>query len=1277
MSSNKDSLNNCGCCETDSLEYSTQYNRPGQTAIQYRMNTHSGFVERMLARLSRDQLTDAGEGKKRPLARLGIRSDDDPTIALLDAWGVVADVLTFYQERIANEGYIRTATERRSVLELARAIGYELNPGVAASTWLAFNADNSPGSPPSAIVAKGTQVLSIPGKDELPQTFETTEAIIARADWNALKPYTVVNYKTDSIVKGMTQLRLKGVGLGLQAGDGILIVGDNKIQSPESENWDFRILTEVTQSDDNKYTLVKWETGLGHVFPPVSPASRNVRIYSFAVTSAIFGKNAADWDTLSNDSKADYLEKWLGSTANFSVSKNGKRVVFAGNNNSLRIWTYNYYQRNWIKETVTINSDADTISAVAVSSYGTTIVLGHTGGALSKVQKTAGVWITEPMPSSGVAHVDSEVRQVAFSTESNYVLTIDDKKTAKVWYSPFRSLQKTYVPQLVATPSNNIKYRVGSDGQALSRWTFTTAWEEKVVSATAHEDIISAMAISSNGSKILSGSTDGTLKLWTRSSNDSWSSQEFLDSGQPAHAGPVVRVAFSNDTEQSEVISMSINGISRRWNANNMSLLYTFDNETLDYLSEWPDYDVIAEADTPELILQENYPGVVNKSWIVLHQPTYVELYNVSSAKKIWHSQFNMSAAVTRVALDTSEHLNWFKRRETIVYAQSNEIEPYAEQVLLKPPVEGNSIELDQLTPELEVDRMVVVTGKRMRVRVIAPVADPQQTTLPEGCEGATGLLLESADGLTKKCLYTYDNLTVISRPKAKSGGNNQIYWKPVNEGFEPIVYKCTKKAGEDSCPAGNMLDIASKCDSVSEDACLVSDKIIWELQDRNGFTGTVTAAKDELLLTLSEEDDALISETVKISKRKEERHDDILVVNSMLEFSSALENIFDHDTVSINANVAPATHGETVPLEYMGSGSGTSVNQSFVLNKTPLTYVSAATPSGGESTLEVRVNDVLWQRVDSLYQQGPRSQVYTIRHDDDGNSIITFGDGQQGARLPTGQENITATYRSGIGLEGEVNSGTLKLLKSKPLGVREVNNPLPATGAAPPEELDDARANAPLTVLTLDRIVSVNDFEDFAAAFAGVGKAQAAVLWNGEVNVVHITIATASGGTVDKKTDALYANLLTALEQSRDTTVQVLVDSFVEVHFTVNAQILIDSSYIKEKVKDAVKDALRAEFTFKNRAFGQGVNEAEVLTVITGVQGVLAADLVSDEERDKIEVVEDIELETFDNVLNMKHLRAKKARWEDPKKPTKSLGAQLLLISSSPEGIKLTEMSS
>src|SRR5436309_5408770 len=132
-------LNDCGCCEGVTAETpSVMENRPGLSAIAYRAGTHAQFRETLQARLS---------GSQQPALRgLTTREASDFTIALLDSWATVADVLTFYQERIANEAYLRTATERLSVLELARLIGYELRPGVAANTYLAFTLEDAPGA---------------------------------------------------------------------------------------------------------------------------------------------------------------------------------------------------------------------------------------------------------------------------------------------------------------------------------------------------------------------------------------------------------------------------------------------------------------------------------------------------------------------------------------------------------------------------------------------------------------------------------------------------------------------------------------------------------------------------------------------------------------------------------------------------------------------------------------------------------------------------------------------------------------------------------------------------------------------------------------------------------------------------------------------------------------------------------------------------------------------------------------------------------------------------
>src|SRR6266850_2998113 len=121
----KTQLNDCGCCAGVTADTPVRVaNRPGLSAIAYRVGTQAQFRETLQARLS---------GSQEPaLSGLTTRAVDDFSIALLDSWATVADVLTFYQERIANETYLRTATERLSVLELARLINYQLRPGIAA-----------------------------------------------------------------------------------------------------------------------------------------------------------------------------------------------------------------------------------------------------------------------------------------------------------------------------------------------------------------------------------------------------------------------------------------------------------------------------------------------------------------------------------------------------------------------------------------------------------------------------------------------------------------------------------------------------------------------------------------------------------------------------------------------------------------------------------------------------------------------------------------------------------------------------------------------------------------------------------------------------------------------------------------------------------------------------------------------------------------------------------------------------------------------------------------
>jgi hypothetical protein len=319
------------------------------------------------------------------------------------------------------------------------------------------------------------------------------------------------------------------------------------------------------------------------------------------------------------------------------------------------------------------------------------------------------------------------------------------------------------------------------------------------------------------------------------------------------------------------------------------------------------------------------------------------------------------------------------------------------------------------------------------------------------------------------------------------------------------------------------------------------------------------------------------------------------------------LANSYRRSTVTINANVARATHGETVG-EVLGSG-GSQPYQRFTLRQAPLTYLSASTPSGADSTLEVRANGVLWHEVPTLYGRRANERVYITRASDDGKTTVQFGDGRSGARLPSGSDNVRAVYRKGSGAAGNVKAGQISLLMSRPLGVRAVVNPEAPTGGVDAEQRDGARRNAPLTTLTLDRIVSLQDYEDFARAFRGVGKALATWTWDGQTRGVFVTVAGVGGAPLSASS-ATYGNLLAAMRAAGDPYVPLRVQSYLARAFRIDALVTKDPDYTADQVAQGVRLALLDAFSFDAREFGQPVALSEIMAVIQSVPGVVAVDI-------------------------------------------------------------------
>jgi hypothetical protein len=969
-------LDDCFCCESGP-EVPAIDNRPGLPALDYRLATHGQFLERMLRRVGGQSFDDGIGAGLRPLEPLKTRRLDDPAIALLDAAAVVGDVLTFYQERIANEGFLRTATERLSVRLLARAIGYQLNPGVAATAYLHFTVDTAPGAPGHALVPAGTKVQSVPPQDKLPQTFETVEAIEARAEWNAIAVRAT-----------------RPQQLGIAGGKLYLLGADGSLQSG-------------------------------------APGVEDLAVGSlFVVGDVALPEGAATVPAY--ELSEFYLE---GTDTRLAA---GDRLLVVGH------------------------------SADGGDPKTDTLVL-----RLTDVDEE----IAAPPGVTDESAPPFDRTRVAFA----------EKKAPPPFFLTFSLVPTTFS---VAT--------VPLTGSAVSASILGQSWREKDLNAFlsynrwGRGNLVRHVAVVRKPPPL--PPSEGVFGFDDRL-------------GAFGHNAPKWESLPKHDTA-----NLQGNPYPNNWDAGSGWPIWK--NPGISPAPFWTGADMYLERAQSEIV-----PG----GWVVLETASgLAEAYRVRDAVEKSAVGFAVSAKCTGLelasetgdALDDAAKNASFTTRDTTVHAVS-------------------------------------------RQRKLAPL--------------------------------------------------------PIDE---PLT------AGSEKVPLAEMV------------LGLGSGRKMILTGERHDLDGIV---------------DHEVIEVV------EAVHDGGFTT---LALKSGLLHPYKRRSVRLSANVAKATHGETVH-EPLGNGDGARKNQTFALKKPPLTYVSASTPSGGESTLCVEVNGIKWEEAPALFPLGPKDQAYITRIEEDGGVHVIFGNGERGARLPTGTTNVAATYRSGIGPDGDVDANTLTILQSKPLGIRSAVNPLAAGGSQAPESVSDARANAPLKVLTLERIVSLKDFADFARAFSGIGKAEAVSVWNGAQRLIHVTVAESDGDVIDEKSD-LFQNLKRSIDDARDPIQSVEVAGHKPLLFNVEASLVIDPRYRAEDVLAAAETAVAGRFSFANRAFAQPVTAAEITALLDGTDGVIAADL------DKLYLVTDPDgpLQTRPPAM----LAARPARWEQGAVAP----AELLLLA--PAGALLTE---
>jgi hypothetical protein len=555
------------------------------------------------------------------------------------------------------------------------------------------------------------------------------------------------------------------------------------------------------------------------------------------------------------------------------------------------------------------------------------------------------------------------------------------------------------------------------------------------------------------------------------------------------------------------------------------------------------------------------YSKIVPQGWIALVVPDaastrspagIVTLYQVNSITTISRSDFGIGAKLSRVAADLGGinlENSYIATRAVSALVQSEQL-AVTEQPL-NYPLYGTFLELEGLRPDLAAVTAVALAGKSQKVAT---------------ADGVTGLTFAPGDGSTSMCLKPGDTLTLAD---------------PTTLPLNPDGSIVTTQWGV----SGGALTL--------------------NVEDASGRPGTVTAALSDLNLILAGASDPEVTEYALVAS-----------VNTVacpyphtcIQLQSNLINCYDRTATTVNANVGLATAGQSV-TEVMGNGNASAVDQSFTLRQSPLTYVQAATPTGIESTLQVRVNSVAWEEVPTLYQQAATAQVFSTLNESDGTTDVQFGGDGEGSSLPTGQNNLIANYRIGSGSAGNVAAGTITTLMDRPLGVSNVINPQNASGGQDSQSIDAIRVNAPQTVLTLGRAVSIVDYQNYAATFAGIAKAYAIWIPSGPGRGVFITVAGIDGEAVSSANPTL-TYLTASLQNYGSPLVPITITSYVETLFKFSAGVQYDPAYDQPTVQAQVSETLVSTFSFAARSFGQAVSIDEIAATIQGVAGVVAVNV-------------------------------------------------------------------
>lgn len=284
------------------------------------------------------------------------------------------------------------------------------------------------------------------------------------------------------------------------------------------------------------------------------------------------------------------------------------------------------------------------------------------------------------------------------------------------------------------------------------------------------------------------------------------------------------------------------------------------------------------------------------------------------------------------------------------------------------------------------------------------------------------------------------------------------------------------------------------------------------------------------------------------------------------------------------------AVEGITVPVELIGTSNG-AFDQSFVLRETPVIDGSVVV-SVSETT------GVIWTYYEHLIDADPQTPAYTLRTDESGRVSVVFGDNVNG-KVPAPGAPIRAMYRVGGGSIGNVGPGQLTRIVTTIAPGVTVTNQASATGGADAETLAQIKVNAPRSLYSLRRAVTLDDYANLVVEINEIGKAQAV---STTPNSVVIYVVPRAGGPL---TTELRQRVLDYLEPLKPApvTVSVIGPTYVPTNITIRVEVL--PQYQRERVRQSVQKQVADILSLDNVILGDRLRLVDLYALLVPIEGV------------------------------------------------------------------------